>query len=64
MNRPALNTAGLESLPAATLARMVEKSLASWCYVTPDGRSFFVEEWQAKGMQDKNGGEVFPPVAS
>lgn len=63
MSRPTLNTAGLEGLPAAVLNRMVQKSRQSWCYVTPDGRSFYVTEAQAKGMFERHGGEVFPPVA-
>jgi hypothetical protein len=62
MSRPELNTAGLETLPAATVARMVAKAQQSWCYVTPDGRSFFVTEAQANGMRAKNGGAVYPPV--
>lgn len=62
MNRPAFNTAGLESISPAVVARMVAKANASWCYVTPDGRSFFVTETQAKNMQAKDGGAVYPPV--
>lgn len=42
---------------------MVAKAAASWCYVTEDGRDFYVSEVQAKAMQEANGGTVFAPEA-
>ena len=58
--RPVFSTAGL---PAFAKARMAAKAAASWCYVTDDGRDFYVSEAQAKAMQEAGGGVVFPPKA-
>ena len=59
--RPEFNP---EGLPESVKARAVQKAAQSWCYVTPDGRSFYVTEQQALKMQASGGGEVFPPVTA
>ena len=59
--RPTINTDGL---PECVKARVSQKAAQSWCYVTPDGRDFYVTEQQARNMQAEHGGEVFPPVAA
>lgn len=56
--RPKINTAGL---PAAIVARVTAKADSSSCYVSPDGRTFFVSEEQGKAMAARDGGEVFAP---
>lgn len=58
--RPEYNTAGL---PVSVVARMAQKAAQSWCYVTPEGNSFYVSEDQAKAMQERGGGSVFEPIA-
>ena len=56
--RPEFNPSGL---PATVVARAVEKSAASWCYVTPDGGTFYVSETKARTMLAAHGGEIFAP---
>lgn len=58
--RPAFNT---DALPDFAKARMAAKAAASWCYVTDDGRDFYVSEAQAKAMQEANGGTLYAPEA-
>jgi hypothetical protein len=58
--RPTFSTAGL---PEFAKARMAAKAAASWCYVTDDGRDFYVSEAQAKAMLAAHGGTVFAPEA-
>jgi hypothetical protein len=50
-------------IPHAIAARMAEKAAASWCYVTPDGRSFYVDERKARAMLASHGGTVHAPNA-
>lgn len=59
-SRPQINTDGL---PKIIKARVAQKAAQSWCYVTEDGRSFYVTETQARNMQAAEGGSVFPPAA-
>lgn len=59
--RPTFNG---EGLPAVVRARAEQKAAASWCYVSPDGRSFFVSARVALAMRARNGGNVFPPKVS
>lgn len=56
--RPTFDTSGL---PAFAVKRMAEKAAASWCYVTEDGRDFYVKESQARAMMAEYGGSVFAP---
>lgn len=58
INRPAYNTNGL---PASVIARVTAKAAESWCYVTPDNRTFYITESQAKAMQAREGGTVYAP---
>ncbi len=59
MNRPEFNSAGL---PQSVRAAAERKAARSWCYVSPDGCTFYVSQSQAKAMQASDGGEVFPPM--
>ena len=56
--RPEFDASGL---PASVVARATEKAAASWCYVTPDGGTFYVSKAKARAMLAANGGEIFPP---
>jgi len=43
-------------------ARMAEAAAQKWCFVTGDGRSFFVDEARASRLLDRDpDGTVFPP---
>ena len=59
--RPAFNADGL---PESVKARCIQKAAQSWCYVCPLGQSFYVTETQAKAMQARSGGTIYPPVAA
>lgn len=61
MPRPAFNAAGL---PESIRELAIAKAARSWCYVTPDGRTFYFGEERAKAVQAKRGGEVWPPETS
>jgi hypothetical protein len=51
-------------LPAFIAERMVAKANASWCYVTDDGRAFYVTQAKAEAMLASDGtGTVYPPIA-
>lgn len=56
--RPDFNASGL---PPAIAQRATQKAAASWCFVSTDGRPFYVSEAQARAMQAQHGGEVFAP---
>lgn len=57
-NRPAPDYSGLrpDIAKAATY-----RATQMWCYVTTDGRTFYVTEDQANKMQERSGGTVYPP---
>jgi len=58
--RPVWDSSGLPDCEAKKVAEA--KAAQSWCYVTTDGRAFYVNEEQAHKMQARSGGEVFPPL--
>jgi hypothetical protein len=58
--RPAFSANGL---PESVKARATIKAAASWCYVSPEGGTFYVSEEKARRMLAANGGQVFPPKA-
>ncbi len=61
VTRPEFNPTGL---PESVKARCIKKAARSWCYVAPGGGTFYITEQQARGMQTKNGGEIYAPVAA
>lgn len=56
--RPQFDASGL-SAPIAALAQ--QKADRQWCFLTTDGRTFYLDETRAKAMQAEHGGEVFAP---
>jgi hypothetical protein len=58
--RPVWDSSGLPEGAAKKAAEY--KAAQSWCYVTPDGAAFYIDETRAKAMQAKQGGQVFPPL--
>ncbi len=60
-NRPAYNP---EGLPACVVARAVQKAAHSWCYVTPEGCTFYVPKVQAERMLAAHGGAIYQPELS
>jgi hypothetical protein len=60
MNRPQFDTSGLSPSIAIIAAKHAAEK---WCYVTPDGRAFYVAEEHARGMQERSGGTIYPPEA-
>ena len=60
--RPTFNP---EGLPESMKQRAADKAAASWCYVTPQGATFYVSEAQAHAMFTRNpNGAIFPPQAN
>lgn len=60
MQRPQFNT---EGLPLNLAALATKRAASQWCYVTPDGRTFYVAEEHARKMQERSGGDIYPPEA-
>jgi hypothetical protein len=58
--RPVWDSSGFPECAAKKVAEA--KAAKSWCYVTPDGAPFFINEDRAKRMQEKLGGKVFAPL--
>jgi hypothetical protein len=58
--RPVWDSSGLPEGEAKKAAEA--KAARMWCYVTTDGRAFYVEEFAAKKMLERSGGQVFPPL--
>lgn len=56
--RPPFDAAGL---PAFIRAAVIAKAARQWCYVTPDGRPFYVTREQAEAMRAKSGGAIYAP---
>ena len=59
--RPEFNASGL---PASIVIIIETKAARQWCFVAPDGGSFYVDEATAKAMQAEHGGDVFPPKST
>jgi hypothetical protein len=59
MQRPQIDTTGL---PQSMVAIVAKRAASQWCYVTPDGRAFYVAEEHARGMQQHSGGFIFEPL--
>jgi hypothetical protein len=58
-NRPVPDFSGLRpDLAKAATYRAAQM----WCYVTTDGRAFYVTEDEANKMQERSGGTVYPPL--
>lgn len=56
--RPKFNGNGL----SAAVRHLAErKAAASWCYVSPEGGSFYLAESTVRAMQARYGGDIFPP---
>ena len=59
-HRPAFDPSGL---PASVAGLASEKAARSWCYVTPDGRTFYLDdEDKARKIQAMHNGKIFPPL--
>lgn len=60
LKRPVIDTSGLSKSMAELVANRVSHL---WCYLMPDGRTFYVSERAAHDMQKKHGGIVYPPIS-
>ena len=58
--RPPFDPSGL---PPTVVARAVSKAAASWCYVAPDGSTFYISEKKARQLLETNGGWLFAPTS-
>lgn len=59
--RPAFDPTGL---PVEVHSRALAKAAASFCYVSPEGGTFYISEAKAQRMFAAYGGAIFPPEAA